>query len=93
MPTQWVAIGLTVMLVSWAVSFTGLETDAALSSDYNAACTPPSFPLRKYSNEMAKCANLSAQVGEASTVAVVGGVAGFAGLAYLLLGVRRESEP
>jgi hypothetical protein len=79
--------GLVVVLVFWAIGGFGLVREAMLTSEYNANCVSM-FPLRSPPD----CTNLTAQIGDAGDLALLGGVVGLGGLVMAFVGRARRPE-
>lgn len=76
--------GLAIVLGFWIVAVIGLLWDVTLSAAYNLSCTAAPPPL----TIPASCSRLAAQAGEAVAVALLGGLAGFVGLALTYVGAK-----
>ena len=76
--------GLIVMLGSWAAASFGVMIAATLSSAYNIQCTYQPPPL----TTPVECGRLAAQIGQAVTIAVVGGAVGLGGMVIAYVGHR-----
>ncbi len=74
--------GLVVMLVFWVAAIVGAMIAVSLSSAYNMECTYQPPPL----TTPVGCDRLAAQIGQAVTEAVLGGVAGLVGMVIALIG-------
>ncbi len=80
--------GLVLIVVFGAVAAYGLVRYATLSGEFNADCVPI-FPLAPSST----CTNLPVQMGDASSIAFLGGVVAFVGVLVTVAGrtVRPEA--
>ncbi len=76
--------GLFLMIGSWVAGIMGAMIAVTLSSAYNATCTSQPPPL----TTPVGCPRLAAQVSQAATVALLGGVVGFVGMVLAILGKR-----